>query len=118
MRVQRVRLDKRGRKIGRNWWREYNCSILLDAELTWQSQCEAECMDYATEIREYKMLHPRPTLKAFLLANKGMTAWYDMGVGSAELLEVPRVVGSDEPAALGAKFPETSTRPIRGTSQK
>lgn len=67
-----VRRDKRGRRIGRNWWREMNCSILLDATLTWEHQREAACYGYATEMAEFAELHPRPTLKAFLLANKGM----------------------------------------------
>lgn len=68
----RERRDKRGRKIGFNWWREYNCSLLLDATLVWERQCENSCYGYATEMMEYAATHPRPTLKAFLLANKGM----------------------------------------------
>lgn len=69
---ERVRRDKRGRRIGRNWWREMNCEVLLDATLTWDRQCEAVAYGYATETAEYAELNPRPTLKAFLLANKGM----------------------------------------------
>lgn len=68
----RPRRDKRGRRIGYNWWREYNCSLLLDATLTWERQCEEVAIGYATEIAEYAELHPRPTLKNFLLANKGI----------------------------------------------
>lgn len=67
-----IRRDKRGRRIGRNWWREYNCEILLDATLTWERDAEAVAIGYATETAEYAEQHPRPTLKAFLLANKGM----------------------------------------------
>lgn len=67
-----MRLDKRGRKIGRNWWREMNNELLLDASITWANQCEAVCFGYGTEIDEYAREHPRPTLKAFLIGNKGM----------------------------------------------
>jgi hypothetical protein len=66
------RRDKRGRRIGYNWWREYNCAILLDASLTWERQCEEVAIGYPTEIAEYAAEHPRPTLKAFLIANRGM----------------------------------------------
>lgn len=68
----RPRLDRRGRRIGRNWWREYNRSLLLDATLTWESQAEAVTYGYATEMAEYAELHPRPNLKDFLIRNKGM----------------------------------------------
>jgi hypothetical protein len=69
---ERVRQDKRGRRIGYNWWREYNCDLLLDASLVWERQCEQVAIGYPTETAEYAEEHPRPTLKAFLLANKGM----------------------------------------------
>jgi hypothetical protein len=69
---EHARVDKRGRRIGYNWWREYNCSMLLDADLTWQTQAEAATMGYTTEMGEYRAEHPRPTLKAFLVANAGM----------------------------------------------
>lgn len=72
-----VRRDKRGRRIGRNWWREYNCELLLDATLIWEGQCEVAAMGYATEMAEFAELHPRPTLKAFLLANAGMSTQPD-----------------------------------------
>lgn len=67
-----VRRDRRGRRIGHNWWREYNCSILLDATLVWEAAAEAEAIGYDTEIAAYAENHPRPTLKNFLLANAGM----------------------------------------------
>jgi hypothetical protein len=69
---QQPRRDKRGRRIGYNWWREYNCSLLLDATLTWERDCEAVAIGYDTETAEYAQHTPRPTLKAFLLANAGM----------------------------------------------
>lgn len=67
-----MRRDKRGRRIGRNWWREYNCEMLLDATLVWERQCEEAAIGYPTETAEYEQENPRPNLKAFLLANKGM----------------------------------------------
>lgn len=66
------KLDKRGRRIGRNWWREYNCSLLLDATLTWERDCEELAIGYGYEIEEYAASVPRPNLKDFLVRNKGM----------------------------------------------
>lgn len=66
------RRDKRGRRIGRNWWRTYNCDLLLDATLVWERQCEEIAIGYETEVAEYAEQHPRPTLKAYLIANKGI----------------------------------------------
>lgn len=66
------RTDRLGRKVGHNWWREYNCELLLDATLAWERQCENEALGYPTEIAEYAEQHPRPTLKAFLIANAGI----------------------------------------------
>jgi len=67
-----TRRDKRGRRIGRNWWREHICALLLDASLMWERQCEAVAMGYQTETDEYARQHPRPTLKAFLIECKGL----------------------------------------------
>lgn len=67
-----MRLDKRGRRIGYNWWREYNCALLLEATLDWHATAEPITLGYTTETAEYKTDHPMPTLKAFLLGNKGM----------------------------------------------
>lgn len=66
----RVRRDKRGRRIGRNWWREYNCSLLRDAEDAWQ---RLYGMNHQMELDEFLETHPRPTLKQYLLLNQGMT---------------------------------------------
>lgn len=69
-----MKRDKRGRRIGYNWWREYNCALLLDATLTWERDCEVAAVGYATEIKEYAATYPRPNLKEFLLANAGMNS--------------------------------------------
>lgn len=71
-RSTRDKRDCRGRRIGYNWWREYNCQLLLDATLTWERQCENVALGYQTETAEYEELHPRPNLKDFLVRNKGM----------------------------------------------
>lgn len=71
-RVRVTRRDKRGRRIGYNWWREYNCDLLLDATLDWERRRDEVCVGYETEEREYRAANPVPNLKAFLLANKGM----------------------------------------------
>lgn len=81
-----ARLDKRGRKIGRNWWREYNMAALDAAEMHWQQGRESgdpihsdavAGADYDTAFNqlsddEYRLVRARPTLKEFLCANKGM----------------------------------------------
>lgn len=67
-----IRRDRRGRRIGYNWWRTYNCDLLLDATLVWERDAERVTLGYETEMVEYKRDNPMPTLKAFLLANKGM----------------------------------------------
>lgn len=67
-----VRRDKRGRRIGYNWWREYNMDLFFFATQVWERQCEEVALGYDTEIAEYEEAHPRPNLKAFLIHNKGM----------------------------------------------
>lgn len=68
------RRDKRGRRIGRNWWREWNTDLLHCADHAWWLAREAVAVGYATEEREYADQHPRPTLKAFLIHNAGARA--------------------------------------------
>jgi hypothetical protein len=58
--------------VARNWWREYNCELLLDATLAWERQAELVTLNYPTELAEYAEQHPRPNLKTFLIANAGM----------------------------------------------
>lgn len=67
-----VRRDKRGRRIGYNWWREYNVNMLFEATQVWERECERVALGYDTETAEYAAEHPLPTLKEFLLGNKGM----------------------------------------------
>ena len=67
-----VRRDKRGRRIGYNWWREYICELLWTATAAWEREAEAAAIGYGTELAEFAAEHPRPTLKEFLTRNKGM----------------------------------------------
>lgn len=67
-----MRRDKRGRRIGYNWWREFNNELFFLASAVWEEQCEAVALGYATETAEYNAENPRPTLKEFLIGNKGM----------------------------------------------
>lgn len=69
---QHSRTDKRGRRIGYNWWRDYNCSMLLDATLVWERKCEEVAIGYDTEIAEFTQQNPRPNLKDFLVRNAGI----------------------------------------------
>lgn len=64
-----MRRDKRGRKIGRNWWREYNVGIVRDANDAIDSHAED---DHQMEPDEYREAHPYVTLKATLINNRGM----------------------------------------------
>lgn len=82
-----VRRDKRGRKIGHNWWREYNTSLWRDAHDAWLHRRESslpafgaagaahsDVCCYQLSDREYRELYPEPTLREMLVANKGMNA--------------------------------------------
>ena len=70
------RRDRRGRRIGYNWWREYNYSLLLDATFAWERLCEEATSLYETEVAEYAAENPRPNLKDFLVRNAGMERRY------------------------------------------
>lgn len=64
-----VRRDKRGRPIGRNWWREHIVSVLHDAEDAWLAHYGT---NHQMEPDEFRRAHPRPTLKTFLIEQAGM----------------------------------------------
>lgn len=77
-----TRRDVRGRRIGRNWWRETICDMLSDAEAAWQRRRESgesiqghsvhiagaeyDTGYYQLTDDEYKQVFPRPTLREFL----------------------------------------------------
>lgn len=62
-----MRRDKLGRRIGRNWWREYVVDTLRCADHAWWLEAEAASNGWATELAEFRAGHPRPTLKACLV---------------------------------------------------
>jgi hypothetical protein len=62
------RLDKRGRRIGFNWWREQIVESWSGANELWLAKREDEAIGYATEEREFAESNPRPTLKWFMIS--------------------------------------------------
>jgi hypothetical protein len=66
-------LDKRGRRIGRNWWREYIVDLWFCADQAWWRECEQVAVGYETETQEFTLTHPRPTLKIFMMGMAGST---------------------------------------------
>lgn len=69
------RRDRRGRRIGRNWWREYVTDLWRMADHAWWLDREAVALGYAAEMAEYEASHPRPTLKGFMLELAGHHAY-------------------------------------------
>lgn len=65
------RRDKLGRRIGRNWWREYVTDLWACADHAWRLEAEAVSIGYATELEEYRAQHPRPQLRTFLVELAG-----------------------------------------------
>lgn len=61
-----MRRDKLGRRIGRNWWREYVTDLWRCADQAWWLAREAACNGWATEEREWTESHPRPLFRDFL----------------------------------------------------
>lgn len=66
-----MRRDRLGRRIGRNWWREYAWDTWHAAYHAWWLQAEAVALGYETELEEYKRDHPTPTYKDFLVGMAG-----------------------------------------------
>lgn len=72
------RRDKRGRRIGYNWWREYVWEQWYAADALWREQRDAECIGYPAEQATYgaygesHSTPPRPTFKALLIQNAGL----------------------------------------------
>lgn len=62
------RRDKRGRKIGQNWWRDHIVDSWFCAWYAWWLVREDTAMGYKTEEREFAENHPQPTLKSFMIA--------------------------------------------------
>lgn len=62
-----MRRDRRGRRIGRNPWRDYITDLWRCADHAWWLAMEDTTSLYATEVREYRAEHPRPTLREFMV---------------------------------------------------
>lgn len=69
-----MRVDRRGRRIGANPWREYVMDVYSPARTAWEMRAEIESKGYDTELAEYRELHPGPTLKATLVGLAGTWA--------------------------------------------
>lgn len=66
-----MRLDRRGRRIGHNPWREYVMGVYGPARHAWELRAEEASCGYATEYDEFRAEHPGPTLKATLVGLRG-----------------------------------------------
>lgn len=66
-----VRRDRLGRRIGRNWWREYITGEWRDAYDAWHLIMSDVCLGYAEEEREYRYNNPSPKFKDFLIQHAG-----------------------------------------------
>lgn len=67
-----VRRDKRGRRIGANWWREL---IMSQYNAAWHDRDEREQDNHQMEPAEFAAYWPKPRLKDFLVGNAGL--WRD-----------------------------------------
>ena len=61
------RRDKRGRKIGNNWWRNFIVESWLCAHHMWWIARENIALGYKTEERDFEERNPQPTLKQFMI---------------------------------------------------
>ena len=57
--------ERRRREGFARWMEVYWC-----ADRAWWEAAEYETMLYATELAEYSLAHPRPTLKAYMIATR------------------------------------------------
>ena len=65
-----MRTDKRGRRIGYNWWRSHVVDIYEALERMWLDKREEVEIGYRTEELEFARDHPRPTFKKVLIQNR------------------------------------------------
>lgn len=62
-----IRLDRRGRRIGRNVWRETCVETWRAAYDAWTLELEAASNGWATEAAEFRASSPCPTFKSTLI---------------------------------------------------
>lgn len=60
---------ERARRIRFHRWME----VYWAAAQAWWVAAEYETLLYATELAEYKLQHPRPTLKAYMIGTRGQS---------------------------------------------
>lgn len=86
--TERVRQDKRGRRIGYNWWREFIMEQYAPAREQWVTDFEQTNQSYypgviaverrrerrggRREVTDWLEANPPPTLKMYLLEYAGM----------------------------------------------
>lgn len=63
------RRDKLGRRIGYNWWREYNVRQMHDYNLAVEA---LDGKNHQMEPDEFRLAHPLVTFKQCLVGNAGM----------------------------------------------
>lgn len=70
-----VRRDKRGRRIGENWWREFIMGVYNAAWLAVDEARENYDRDTGQmeEDADFYAVHPQPRLKDFLIGYAGMS---------------------------------------------
>lgn len=61
------RRDKRGRRIGLNWWRSHIVDLWFGMDEIWRAKREEVAIGYRTEELEFARDHPRPTLKMIMI---------------------------------------------------
>jgi len=64
------RRDKRGRRIGRNWWREFVTALVQDHN---DAVDRLDGFNHQMEPDEFRAAHPYITLKQCLTEHRGMT---------------------------------------------
>lgn len=64
------RRDRRGRRIGYNWWRDFVVSSWFSMDQVWLARREEYAFGYKTEEREFAETNPRPTLKVVMVTNR------------------------------------------------
>lgn len=65
-----MRLDKLGRRVGYNWWRDLIVSSWIVADTAWRQDLEVCTKGYSAEEEQHKETYPRPTLKLFMIGLK------------------------------------------------
>lgn len=71
-----ARFDRRGRRIGHNWWREYNMAIFRETE-TARFERRETSLCYNLTDEEFVSQYPCLPLKQILIQNRGLGAsWH------------------------------------------